>query len=68
MVSLACFKTLSQLVNSDGNELQNYLSSNRNVNVDDRDEVLLLYIYILDVPNIYFQHKKCTNIKPNLNL
>ncbi|CAH0720937.1 unnamed protein product, partial [Brenthis ino] len=38
MVSLACFKTLSQLVNSDGNELQNYLSSNRNINVDDRDE------------------------------
>ncbi|XP_039746756.1 kinase D-interacting substrate of 220 kDa B isoform X3 [Pararge aegeria] len=38
MVSLACFKTLSQLVNNDGNELQNYLSTNRNINIDDRDE------------------------------
>ncbi|XP_052737479.1 kinase D-interacting substrate of 220 kDa B isoform X3 [Bicyclus anynana] len=38
MVSLACFKTLSQLVNNDGNELQNYLASNRNINIDDRDE------------------------------
>ncbi|XP_034840584.2 kinase D-interacting substrate of 220 kDa B isoform X3 [Maniola hyperantus] len=38
MVSLACFKTLSQLINNDGNELQNYLSSNRNLNIDDRDE------------------------------
>ncbi|XP_061383302.1 kinase D-interacting substrate of 220 kDa B isoform X2 [Danaus plexippus] len=38
MVSLACFKTLSQLVNTDGNELQNFLSSNRNINVDDKDD------------------------------
>ncbi|XP_038215414.1 kinase D-interacting substrate of 220 kDa B-like isoform X2 [Zerene cesonia] len=38
MVSLACFKTLSQLINNDGNELQNFLSANKNINVDDRDE------------------------------
>ncbi|XP_041977388.1 kinase D-interacting substrate of 220 kDa B isoform X11 [Aricia agestis] len=38
MVSLACFKTLTQLINNDSNELQNYLSSNKNINVDDRDE------------------------------
>ncbi|XP_045485895.1 kinase D-interacting substrate of 220 kDa B isoform X1 [Pieris rapae] len=38
MVSLACFKTLSQLINNDTNELQNYLAANKNVNVDDRDE------------------------------
>ncbi|CAG9783821.1 unnamed protein product [Diatraea saccharalis] len=39
MVSLACFKTLSQLVNSDtATELQQYLANNKNVNIDDRDE------------------------------
>lgn len=39
MVSLACFKTLSQLVNSDTTaELQQYLDTNKNVNVDDKDE------------------------------
>ncbi|CAG4911279.1 unnamed protein product [Colias eurytheme] len=38
MVSLACFKTLSQLINNDGNELQNFLAANKNINVDDRDE------------------------------
>ncbi|CAH2990633.1 unnamed protein product [Chilo suppressalis] len=39
MVSLACFKTLSQLVNSDSAaELLQYLANNKNVNVDDRDE------------------------------
>ncbi|CAK1545285.1 unnamed protein product [Leptosia nina] len=38
MVSLACFKTLAQLINNDGNELQNYLAANKNINVDDRDE------------------------------
>ncbi|KOB76359.1 Kinase D-interacting substrate [Operophtera brumata] len=39
MVSLACFRTLSQLVNSDvSNELQEYLATNKNVIIDDRDE------------------------------
>ncbi|XP_059057143.1 kinase D-interacting substrate of 220 kDa B [Achroia grisella] len=39
MVSLACFKTLSQLVNSDTTaELQQYLDNNKNINIDDRDE------------------------------
>ncbi|XP_049867259.1 kinase D-interacting substrate of 220 kDa B isoform X3 [Pectinophora gossypiella] len=39
MVSLACFKTLSQLVNNDATvELQQYLATNKNVNIDDRDE------------------------------
>ncbi|CAH2073756.1 unnamed protein product, partial [Iphiclides podalirius] len=39
MVSLACFKTLSQLVNSDDTtELQQYLANNKNVNIDDKDE------------------------------
>ncbi|XP_072943714.1 uncharacterized protein Arms isoform X2 [Epargyreus clarus] len=38
MVSLACFKTLSQLVNSDGGELHQYLVTNKNINVDDKDE------------------------------
>ncbi|XP_026744972.1 kinase D-interacting substrate of 220 kDa B isoform X3 [Trichoplusia ni] len=39
MVSLACFKTLSQLVNSDNlAELQQYLTNNKNVTIDDRDE------------------------------
>ncbi|KAM3963044.1 LOW QUALITY PROTEIN: ankyrin repeat-rich membrane spanning [Aphomia sociella] len=39
MVSLACFKTLAQLVNSDTTvELQQYIEANKNVNIDDRDE------------------------------
>ncbi|CAH2251056.1 jg11798 [Pararge aegeria aegeria] len=46
MVSLACFKTLSQLVNNDGNELQNYLSTNRNINIDDRDEVKVVALLL----------------------
>lgn len=40
MVSLACFRTLAQLVISDSpGELQQYLASNKNVNIDDKDEV-----------------------------
>lgn len=43
MVSLACFRTLSQLVNSESpGELQQYLAANKNVNVDDKDEVSFL--------------------------
>ncbi|XP_075969674.1 ankyrin repeat-rich membrane spanning isoform X2 [Anticarsia gemmatalis] len=39
MVSLACFRTLSQLVSTDSpGELQQYLASNKNVNIDDKDE------------------------------
>ncbi|XP_060800404.1 kinase D-interacting substrate of 220 kDa B [Amyelois transitella] len=41
MVSLACFKTLSQLATGDTSataELQQFLNTNKNVNVDDRDE------------------------------
>ncbi|XP_028161916.1 kinase D-interacting substrate of 220 kDa B isoform X2 [Ostrinia furnacalis] len=39
MVSLACFKTLSQLVANDtAAELQQYLANNKNINIDDRDE------------------------------
>ncbi|XP_022819327.1 kinase D-interacting substrate of 220 kDa isoform X2 [Spodoptera litura] len=39
MVSLACFRTLSQLVNSDNlAELQQYISNNKNVCIDDKDE------------------------------
>ncbi|XP_047987988.1 kinase D-interacting substrate of 220 kDa B isoform X1 [Leguminivora glycinivorella] len=39
MLSVACFKTLQQLVNSDSpGELQQYLANNNNVNVDDKDE------------------------------
>ncbi|CAB3242342.1 unnamed protein product [Arctia plantaginis] len=39
MLSLACFRTLAQLVNSDSpGELQQYLASNKNVNIDDKDE------------------------------
>ncbi|XP_013180376.1 PREDICTED: kinase D-interacting substrate of 220 kDa isoform X4 [Papilio xuthus] len=39
MVSLACFKTLSQLVNNDDvTELQQYLANNKNINIDDKDE------------------------------
>ncbi|XP_063892186.1 kinase D-interacting substrate of 220 kDa B isoform X5 [Helicoverpa armigera] len=39
MVSLACFRTLSQLVNSDNlAELQQYLANNKNVTIDDKDE------------------------------
>ncbi|XP_028037940.1 kinase D-interacting substrate of 220 kDa B isoform X4 [Bombyx mandarina] len=39
MVSLACFRTLSQLVNSENvSELQQYLANNKNVNIDDKDE------------------------------
>ncbi|KAL0893988.1 hypothetical protein ABMA27_014062 [Loxostege sticticalis] len=39
MVSLACFKTLSQLVaNETAAELLQYLANNKNINIDDRDE------------------------------
>ncbi|XP_068629361.1 kinase D-interacting substrate of 220 kDa B [Battus philenor] len=39
MVSLACFKTLSQLVNNDETaELQQYIATNKNLNIDDKDE------------------------------
>ncbi|XP_026329834.1 kinase D-interacting substrate of 220 kDa B isoform X4 [Hyposmocoma kahamanoa] len=39
MVSLACFKTLQQLVNNDSDaELQQYLANNKNIHIDDRDE------------------------------
>ncbi|XP_053626108.1 kinase D-interacting substrate of 220 kDa B isoform X11 [Plodia interpunctella] len=41
MVSLACFKTLSQLATGDTSataELQQFLNSNKNINIDDRDE------------------------------
>ncbi|KAF9421826.1 hypothetical protein HW555_002266 [Spodoptera exigua] len=39
MVSLACFRTLSQLVNSDNlAELQQYIANNKNVCIDDKDE------------------------------
>lgn len=40
MLSVACFKTLSQLANSENPaELQQYLASNSNINLDDKDEV-----------------------------
>ncbi|KAJ8722652.1 hypothetical protein PYW07_003832 [Mythimna separata] len=39
MVSLACFRTLSQLVTSDNlAELQQYIANNKNVSIDDKDE------------------------------
>ncbi|XP_073943884.1 ankyrin repeat-rich membrane spanning isoform X4 [Choristoneura fumiferana] len=39
MLSVACFKTLSQLANSENSaELQQYLASNSNINLDDKDE------------------------------
>lgn len=49
MVSLACFRTLSQLTNSDNtNELQQYLASNKNVIIDDRDEVCRFLVNIFE--------------------
>lgn len=46
MVSLACFKTLSQLVSGDAvADLQQYLANNKNVNIDDRDEVGYYLLY-----------------------
>ncbi|XP_037295400.1 kinase D-interacting substrate of 220 kDa B isoform X3 [Manduca sexta] len=39
MISLACFRTLYQLVhNENTDELQQYLVNNKNANIDDRDE------------------------------
>lgn len=45
MLSLACYKTLSQLIhNDDTTELLQYIASNKNINIDDRDEVRI-YLY-----------------------
>lgn len=67
MVSLACFRTLSQLVNSDNlAELQQYIANNKNVCIDDKDEVSYISVHYFNFNYLKF-HLDLEGIKEGLH-